>query len=307
MKKIDKEELHRIFIGIKNGKEEEFNELYQKYKDLVYGVSFSILKNREDSEEIVQTIFTKIYKLEKEKLPKESEASWLYSFSKNASLNFLRTKKDDLNIDEIYYIASECDELNEIIQKDTFNKIISNLNKKEQEIVSLKILSNLSFKEISQILDIPIGTVPWKYYKSLHTLKILLSSLSMYIVTIIVFIAQRNNNKTYKQPQKEESIKQEDNEQEDNEEKNQEETKKEETKKEETKKEETSGDTSRTEDIYTNTITEEYISVEHKENVELARRDIGLLAISTIFLTITIIFLTFFIRSQQKVNKKVSK
>ena len=79
MKKIDKEELHGIFIGIKNGEEEEFNRLYEKYNSLVYGVSFSILKNKEDSEEIVQIIFTKIYELEKEKLPKENEASWLYS------------------------------------------------------------------------------------------------------------------------------------------------------------------------------------------------------------------------------------
>lgn len=293
MKKIDKEELHRIFIGIKNGDEEEFNKLYEKYKPLVYGVSFSILKNKEDSEEIVQTIFTKIYKLEKEKLPKENEATWLYSFSKNASLNFLRNKKEELNIDDIYYIAHESEELNEIIQKDTFNKIISNLNKKEQEIVSLKILSNLSFKEISQILNMPIGTVQWKYYKSLHTLKILLSSLSMYIITIIVFIAQRNNNKTSKEPEKEETTKQENEEQ-----KNQEET---------MKKEEASGDTSRTENTYTNTITQEYISVEHKDNISLTSKDIGLLAISTIFLTITINFLTFFIKNQQKTNKKVSK
>lgn len=293
MKKIDKEELHRIFIGIKNGDEEEFNKLYKKYKPLVYGVSFSILKNKEDSEEIVQTIFTKIYKLEKEKLPKENEATWLYSFSKNASLNFLRNKKEELNIDDIYYIAHESEELNEIIQKDTFNKIISNLNKKEQEIVSLKILSNLSFKEISQILNMPIGTVQWKYYKSLHTLKTLLSSLSMYIITIIVFIAQRNNNKTSKEPEKEETTKQENEEQ-----KNQEET---------MKKEEASGDTSRTENTYTNTITQEYISVEHKDNISLTSKDIGLLAISTIFLTITIIFLTFFIKNQQKTNKKVSK
>lgn len=293
MKKIDKEELHRIFIGIKNGDEEEFNKLYEKYKPLVYGVSFSILKNKEDSEEIVQTIFTKIYKLEKEKLPKENEASWLYSFSKNASLNFLRNKKEELNIDDIYYIAHESEELNEIIQKDTFNKIISNLNKKEQEIVSLKILSNLSFKEISQILNMPIGTVQWKYYKSLHTLKILLSSLSMYIITIIVFIAQRNNNKTSKEPEKEETTKQEKEEQ-----KNQEET---------MKKEEASGDTSRAENTYTNTITQEYISVEHKDNTSLTSKDIGLLAISTIFLAITIIFLTFFIKNQQKTNKKVSK
>lgn len=297
MKKIDKEELHGIFIGIKNGEEEEFNRLYEKYNSLVYGVSFSILKNKEDSEEIVQIIFTKIYELEKEKLPKENEASWLYSFSKNASLNFLRTRKEELNIDEIYYIACESEELNEIIQKDAFNKIISRLNEKEQEIVSLKILSNLSFKEISQILDIPIGTVQWKYYKSLHTLKILLSSLSMYIVTIIAFIAQRNSNKISEET-KEEQVKEETTKQEDDEQKNQEETKKEEG---------TIKDTSRNETIYTNTITQEYTSVEHKDNIELTKQDISLLTISTIFLTITITFLIFFIKNQQNANRKVSK
>lgn len=53
MKKIDKEELHSIFVEMKNGNELEFNKLYEKYKVLVYGVAFSILKNREDSEEIV--------------------------------------------------------------------------------------------------------------------------------------------------------------------------------------------------------------------------------------------------------------
>lgn len=297
MKKIDKEELHGIFIGIKNGEEEEFNRLYEKYKDLVYGVSFSILKNKEDSEEIVQTIFTKIYKLEKEKLPKENEASWLYSLSKNTSLNFLRNKKEELNIDEVYYITDESEELNEIIQKDTFNKIISRLNKEEQEIVSLKILSNLSFREISNILNMPIGTVQWKYYKSLHTLKILLSSLSMYIVTIIAFIAQRNNNKISEET-KEEQVKEETTKQEDDEHKNQEETKKEEG---------TIKDTSRNETIYTNTITQEYTSVEYKDNIELTKQDISLLTISTIFLTITITFLIFFIKNQQNANRKVSK
>lgn len=59
MKKLDKEELHSIFIGIKDGNELEFNKLYEKYKALVYGVAFSILKNKEDSEEIVQIVFIK--------------------------------------------------------------------------------------------------------------------------------------------------------------------------------------------------------------------------------------------------------
>ena len=57
MAKINKQELHNIFAGIQNHNELEFNKLYEKYKNLVYGVAFSILKNKEDSEEVVQNIF----------------------------------------------------------------------------------------------------------------------------------------------------------------------------------------------------------------------------------------------------------
>lgn len=193
MKRIDKDELHSIFIEIRNNNESEFNRLYEEYKSLVYGVAFSILKNKEDSEEVMQNVFMKIFKMEKEKLPKESEASWLYTFSKNTALNLLRTKKEEIDIDDVYYIIDENDELNKVVDKDEYNRIISKLKQKDQEIVSLKILSGLSFKQISQILNIPIGTVQWKYYKSLHTLKTLLSSLSVYIATIIAFAIQRGN------------------------------------------------------------------------------------------------------------------
>lgn len=119
----------------------------------------------------------------------------------------------------------------------------------------------------------------------------------MYIVTIIAFIAQRNNNKISEET-KEEQVKEETTKQEDDEHKNQEETKKEEG---------TIKDTSRNETIYTNTITQEYTSVEHKDNIELTKQDISLLAISAIFLTITITFLIFFIKNQQNANRKVSK
>ena len=195
MKKINKEELHNIFIGIKNNKESAFKELYEKYRKLVYAVSFSILKNKENSEELVQKVFIKLWQMEKNNFPTSNESSWLYSMTKNEVLNFLRNQKEEIEIDELYYITEEDKELNKIIEKDTYNKIISRLNKKEQEIVSLKILSNLSFKEISQILHVPIGTVQWRYYKSLHTLKILLSNLCIYIIAIGIFITNRFRNK----------------------------------------------------------------------------------------------------------------
>ena len=296
MKEINKKELHSIFIGIKNNNELAFNELYEKYRKLVYAVSFSILKNKENSEDLVQKIFIKLWKIEKNKLPTSNETSWLYSITKNEALNFLRNRKEEINIDEIYYIENEDKDLNEIIEKDAYNKIISKLNKKEQEIVSLKILSNLSFKEISQMLNIPVGTVQWKYYKSLHTLKILLSNLSMYIITIGLFIANRIRNKHKRtdkletKPNTEINTEQED-------------TKKEQLGELENSREENIiNDNEKKENMQENTITS--IS---EESVNINPIDMGLISISSIFFIITITFLIIFIKHQQNKRKNVSK
>ena len=59
--KIDNKELEQIFININKDKTQGIEELYRKYKKVVYSIAFSISKNKEDSEDVVQSIFTKIY------------------------------------------------------------------------------------------------------------------------------------------------------------------------------------------------------------------------------------------------------
>ena len=88
-----KKKLEELFKEIKQGNNQSMQDLYEKYKSLVYGVAFSILKNREDSEDIVQIVFLKIFRLEKEKLPTKNAATWVYSVTKNETLNFLKNKK----------------------------------------------------------------------------------------------------------------------------------------------------------------------------------------------------------------------
>ena len=205
MDKINIDDLHSIFLGIENNKEVYFNKLYEKYKKLVYSVAFSILKNKENSEDVVQKVFIKIWNMENQKLPKSNEACWLYSITKNEAIDLIRTQKSLLNIDELYYISEENEELNKILDKDSYNRIISKLDLKEQEIISLKILSNLSFKEISHILDIPESTAKWKYYKSLHTLKLLLGNLGMFIISFTIGLKTLFSN-PFQPPQMENTV-----------------------------------------------------------------------------------------------------
>ena len=81
MKSINKQELHNIFKGIAEKEESNFNKLYERYNKLVYAISFSILKNKENSEDITQIVFTKIWNMNTNNLPTSNEASWLYSIT----------------------------------------------------------------------------------------------------------------------------------------------------------------------------------------------------------------------------------
>ena len=116
------------------------------------------------------------------------EASWLYTVTKNEAISHLRKKKYEISIEEIYDAQSSDNWVNEIIDREKYVKIISRLNNKEKEIVSLKILADLSFNEISKFLKEPVGTVKWRYYKAVHTLKLLIGNLSLFIITFMIGI-----------------------------------------------------------------------------------------------------------------------
>lgn len=191
MIKVSKKELKQLFLKIKDDKELGFQELYTKYNKLVYAIAFSIVRNKEDSLDVTQSIFAKIYKLEKDKLPNKKEASWLYTVTKNEAITYLRKKKNNVLIEDLYELEDDNNEINKLIDRISYNNLIKKLNNKEKEILSLKILSNLSFKEISKLTDEPVGTVKWRYYKSLSSLKIVLGNFIISITTLVIALRIR--------------------------------------------------------------------------------------------------------------------
>ena len=206
---MNKKELKSIFLKIKKDDKKGIEELYSKYHKMVYGIAFSILKNKEDAEDIMQIVFAKIQELDKTKLPEDKEMTWLYTLTKNETLNYLKKKKEELSLDTIYEIENKNNEIDEKIDYIEFNRLIRKLNKKEQEIISLKIISNFSFQEISELLNEPVGTVKWRYYKSLHSIKAMLGSFAMFVITFTIGMkAIFTNLKTGKQ---EETVQSEEN------------------------------------------------------------------------------------------------
>jgi len=163
--------LHQLFNEIKEGNNGAIEIIYKEYKGIVYKIAFSVLKNHDDAEDIVQNVMCKIIRIDKDKLPTKSELSWLYLVTKNESINLYKSKEKNSNIDNIYEIKEKENTIDRLEDAVYYNQMIKKLTPLDQEIVSLKIISNFSFTMISKILDLPIGTVEWRYYKSVKNLK----------------------------------------------------------------------------------------------------------------------------------------
>ena len=278
MEKIKTKDLHQVFQKIIAGDETAIEELYKNYKELVINIAFSIVKNKDISEEIAQIVFVKIIKIDKSKFPIANELSWIYSVTKNQTIEYLRKQHNEIDIDDIYDIPNLRNEIDEVIDIDNFNTIIKCLDEKEKEIVSLKIISDFTFKEISEILGIPIGTVQWKYYKALHTLKIFISNLAMFMLTFLIYIVNTQTKDRFESMIEEDS---------------------------------TQDNINMDIDIPINPgdiIVDSNISASTKSESTLANiKELGLVSICSIFLVLTIIFGIIFAKFQQKKKKKTSK
>lgn len=192
--KIDKVKLHELMKKQILGEQVQ-KELYENYSNLVYKIAFSILKNKENAEDVMQNVFTKIVEIPKEKLPSNKETTWLYTVTKNEAISYVRKNKKEVCLEEIYELIDEDTNIEEIIEKEDYQNLIRGLNKEEQEIISLKILSKLKFRQIATLLNMPIGTVQWKYYTAVKALKISLGNLTTSLLFAIAFVLNRNTRK----------------------------------------------------------------------------------------------------------------
>ena len=285
--KINVKELKNLFAKIKNNNNTAFEELYSKYSKLIYKIAYSILKNKSDAEDVMQLVFEKIYSMDKENLPTKNETSWIYSVTKNETLNYFKSNRNNINLDDIYEIEDNNQEISKIIDQENYNRLISKLNDNEKEIISLKIISNFSFEEIGKILNMPTGTVKWRYYKAINTLKLLLSNLTMFIISFISSIYALKSTKKITSPIQEENVIENiviaaD-----------------ENQKQQYEKSENTQQNSQ-EEINTTII-------EKTNGNEVNYPAIGLIGISTVFLMLTIIFSIIFAKYQLKPKKNLSK
>lgn len=155
---------------IANRDEDAFRIFVEKYHKLVLNVCNNILNNKDDAMDISQEVFIKIYQ-SIERFRGESKVStWLYRIAVNKSLNHLRSIKKKNRFSSLDVIFGNNDspidpELKpgENIELDENKKVLyfalKKLSDKQNIAISLSFFEDLSYKEISEVMEISITEV----------------------------------------------------------------------------------------------------------------------------------------------------
>jgi len=174
-----------IFDLIKNKEPRGLELLYEHYFRIMYGVAYSITGNDELSKDAVQNTLIKLFSLEPHKFPKAHALTWLYSVVKNETLMLLRKEKHFIDISTIAEKLPVVDKsIEDFADMENYYSLISSLNEKQQQIVTLKVLGGMSHKEISHMLQEPIGTIQWTYNMSIKKLRVALSTMAAFVIML---------------------------------------------------------------------------------------------------------------------------
>ena len=152
---------------------EGLREIYEDYCPLIYSVVREILGNREDSEDVTSDFFIRLWDIADTYRTGKGHRAWLITIARNLAIDYLRKRKRESLTAEIpdYLQAGESSCEERMCQKLGLEQALMTLKEEERQIVNLKIMGELTFREIASILKKPQGTVAWCYRTAIRKLK----------------------------------------------------------------------------------------------------------------------------------------
>ena len=159
-----------LILRMANGDGNAFGEFYDRTSSAVYGFARSILRNREDAEDLMHDTYIRAYTGAVSYTPKGKPLSWLLTIVRNLSYNKLRsgTMSEDISQYEDLFGVDETDAT---VDRIVLEKAMEILTFEERQIVMLHSLTGMKHREIAELLDMPLGTVISKYNRSLKKIR----------------------------------------------------------------------------------------------------------------------------------------
>ncbi|MCK0130901.1 RNA polymerase sigma factor [Flavobacteriaceae bacterium F08102] len=158
-------------------RERAFRELMSTYKERLYWHIRKIVLSHDDSDDILQNTFVKVFR-SIDKFKGDSKLfSWMYRIATNEAITFLnkKAKMQQVDIADLQYKMAENLEADEYFDGDeaqlTLQKAVATLPQKQQLVFNMKYFDEMKYNDIAEVLDTTVGALKSSYHHAVKKIE----------------------------------------------------------------------------------------------------------------------------------------
>lgn len=175
-------DLTRLVNLAKAGQTQAVEQLVDLYAPRLFGLLYRMIGSRPDAEDLLQETFVKVLRGLGSYREDGRFEPWLFSIAANLARDWLRRqgrspvtalagRDEDLEASFTFDGPSPEQTLAQAEQLDLLQQAVNELSPAEREIVSLRFFAQMSFKEIAEALQVPLGTALARAHRAIGHLR----------------------------------------------------------------------------------------------------------------------------------------
>lgn len=162
------ENIEEWIIRVKAGNMNALRHVIEIYQLPLYRYVYNLIRNREEAEDAVQDVFLQVIKNIDKYTRQVSFTSWLYKIAYNHCLNLIRKRKGLMSRLHLFRLEAVTTDYDTSLRVD---ELLRGLSMEERQIMLLRVVEELTFEEISVILDCKVATVRKRFERTRYKIQ----------------------------------------------------------------------------------------------------------------------------------------
>ena len=160
---MNNREFDRCMRRIQKGDKVGLKEIYEAYISYIYAVILGVVKNKENAEDLTADFFIKLWNMADQYKAGSGHKTWMTVIARNMAIDFMRKAGREQLTEEVPEVSAAdtaagiADSMeNEVVGRMNFRETVEKLPETERQIMTMKLAGQMTFKEIAEVLGIPM-------------------------------------------------------------------------------------------------------------------------------------------------------
>ncbi|MBU0483093.1 MAG: sigma-70 family RNA polymerase sigma factor [Proteobacteria bacterium] len=174
------QQLSALLQGTARGDDQAFQKLYELVNQRVYFYLYRILGCKETAEDVLVETFTVVWQSAGSFAGKSAVTTWIFGIARNLALNEMRRWKSHDQLDNHPDLAGVSrQEMEQTDRARVVGLALAEISPRHKEVLDLVFFHEMTYPEISELIEIPVGTVKTRIFHAKAALRQALAEMKV--------------------------------------------------------------------------------------------------------------------------------